>query len=35
MRDDPLVVCASIMDFLAIPYCIIGGYAVACHGITD
>lgn len=33
MQDDPLVVCASIMDSLAIPYCIIGGYAVACHGV--
>lgn len=33
MQDDPVIVCASIMDSLAIPYCIIGGYAVACHGV--
>lgn len=33
MQDDPVILCASIMDSLAIPYCIIGGYAVACHGV--
>ncbi len=28
-----MILCAEIMDFLAIPYCIVGGYAVACYGV--
>ncbi|MDI6709895.1 MAG: hypothetical protein QME76_04305 [Bacillota bacterium] len=31
--QDPLILCAEIMDFLAIPYCIVGGYAVAGYGV--
>lgn len=31
--QDPLILCAEIMDFLAIPYCIVGGYAVASYGV--
>ncbi|MGC7846851.1 DUF6036 family nucleotidyltransferase [Desulforudis sp. 1088] len=31
--QDPLILCAEIMDFLAIPYCIVGSYAVACYGV--
>lgn len=33
MQKDPLAVCASIMESLALPYCVIGGFAVACHGV--
>lgn len=31
--DDPIVRITALLDRLKVPYCLIGGYAVAAHGV--
>jgi len=31
--DDPLILCADLLESMNIPYCLVGGYAVSAYGV--